>query len=159
VAALRSRWQQSLSVIKGIQILDFSEVVEQIGTAAAANPAGEQIARPPYSAEVYSALGTAIARQVRCRRIAPAKVLALDGDGVLWGKIPGEDGFDGICPGPDEAGRPFLAFQQSILRLRSRGVLLVIVSRNELAYVQRLSNDSGASTHLGQQRQMHSEQP
>lgn len=135
---LRDQWSQSLSAMKGIQCLDFAGIVERIGTLAAANPEGERIAAVPYSADVYEQLGIAIARQVRCRRVPPKKVLALDADGVLWGRVLGEEGIDGIELGSGEAECPFQRFQRAVQRLKARGVLLVVVSRNELSDVQQV---------------------
>jgi len=138
VVRLRNRWNHALSEINGIQVLDFAGIVERIGTTGSANADGDRIARVPYSAEVYAELGIAVARHVRYRRIPPAKVLALDADGVLWGNVLGEDGIDGISLGSEEAACPFKAFQQSVLKIRNRGVLLVMVSRNELADVKQV---------------------
>jgi FkbH-like protein len=135
---VRERWSQSLSEMKGVQCLDFAGIVERVGTLAAANPEGERIAAVPYSADVYAELGIAIARQVRCRRVAPKKVLALDADGVLWGRVLGEDGIDGIELGSERADCPYQRFQRVILQLKSRGVLLAVVSRNELSDVQQV---------------------
>jgi FkbH-like protein len=135
---LRERWSQSLSEMKGVQCLDFAGIVERVGTLAAANPEGERIAAVPYSADVYAELGIAIARQVRCRRVAPKKVLALDADGILWGRVLGEEGIEGIELGSERADCPYQRFQRVVQRLKARGVLLAIVSRNELSDVQQV---------------------
>lgn len=135
VQELRKRWDQSLAEIAGIQVIDFAQIVESIGTTAAANPEGERIAAVPYSAEVYSELGIAIARNVRARRVPARKVLALDADGVLWGKVLAEEGIDGIQL---EQGDRFQQLQQVALRLKARGVLLALVSRNALLDVQQV---------------------
>jgi FkbH-like protein len=130
VETLRARWRQRLSEFDGVELVDFSDVVEQIGIAAAGRSDLEAVARSPYSPKVYQELGIVLARLVRRRRVAPAKVLALDADGVLWGGVLAEDGHDGIQIGPDHPGRSFQLFQQQILQLKQRGVLLVLVSRN-----------------------------
>lgn len=58
------------------------------------------------------------------------KCLVLDLDNTLWGGVVGEDGFDGIKLGFDEPGASFVAFQQAILDLYNRGVILAINSKN-----------------------------
>lgn len=58
------------------------------------------------------------------------KCLVLDMDNTLWGGILGEDGFDGIHLGPTPQGRPYWEFQQYILSLFQRGVILAVNSRN-----------------------------
>jgi len=138
VDILRSAWKCRLSAIPGVQLLDFAAIIEVLGATQAAKADGELIARAPYSAKVYTQLGIAIARLARSQRFAPAKVLALDADGVLWGNILGEDGFNGIQLGTDPPGRSYQLFQHWVKELKSRGVLVVVVSRNELDDVQQV---------------------
>jgi FkbH-like protein len=60
------------------------------------------------------------------------KLLALDLDNTLWGGVIGDDGLEGIKIGPDEAeGEAYLEFQRYAADLRSRGVALAVVSKNE----------------------------
>jgi FkbH-like protein len=138
IESLRVRWDQALANINGLQQIDLAGIIEQIGTVAAANAEGDRIGRIPYSTSVYAELGISVARCVRYQRRAPAKVLALDADGILWGKVLGEDGFDGIELSASGSGQHFQRFQQSIRRLKERGVLLAVVSRNELSDVQHV---------------------
>ncbi len=141
VEALRTRWSDRLSQIDGLRVLDFSEIVERIGVAAAGRADLEVIARSPYTPRVFQELGIAIARLVRQQRVAPAKVLALDADGILWGGVLGEDGLTGIQLGPDHPGRSFQLFQKQVLELKRRGCLLVLVSRNDEADVWRVFDE------------------
>lgn len=58
------------------------------------------------------------------------KCIVLDLDNTLWGGVIGEDGIDGIHLSIDERGAGFIAFQQALLDMYHRGVLLVINSHN-----------------------------
>ncbi|MFA6601243.1 MAG: HAD-IIIC family phosphatase [Candidatus Paceibacterota bacterium] len=58
------------------------------------------------------------------------KCLVLDLDNTLWGGIVGEDGFENIVLSVVWPGNAYLAFQQAILDLYGRGVILAINSRN-----------------------------
>ena len=58
------------------------------------------------------------------------KCIVLDLDNTLWGGIIGEDGLGGIKLGPTPEGRPFMEFQQYLLSLFNRGVILAINSKN-----------------------------
>jgi FkbH-like protein len=58
------------------------------------------------------------------------KVVVLDLDNTLWGGVIGEDGLDGIELAGTPAGEAFQAFQEYLLALRRRGVLLAVVSKN-----------------------------
>tara|TARA_B100000212_G_C27383861_1_gene538272 strand:+ start:413 stop:2203 length:1791 start_codon:yes stop_codon:yes gene_type:complete len=64
--------------------------------------------------------------------ITPKKCLVLDLDNTLWGGVIGEAGLEGIDLGPEPAGRPFMEFQQYILSLHNRGIILAINSKNNL---------------------------
>jgi len=61
------------------------------------------------------------------------KCLVLDLDNTLWGGIIGEDGINGIHLGGDGSGEAFVAFQDYLLALKDRGVLLAIASKNNEA--------------------------
>jgi len=59
------------------------------------------------------------------------KCIVLDLDNTLWGGILGEDGFDGIDLDPvKHPGSAFVRFQQTLLDLYHRGVILAINSKN-----------------------------
>lgn len=141
IESLRTQWRERLSKIDGLRVLEFSEIIEAIGISAAGRADLEVVARSPYTPRVFQELGIAIARLVRQQRVAPAKVVALDADGVLWGGVLGEDGLTGIQLGPDHPGRSFQLFQQQVLEWKRRGCLLVIVSRNDEADVWRVFDE------------------
>jgi len=61
-----------------------------------------------------------------------AKCLVLDLDNTLWGGVVGDDGVGGIRIGEGDAeGEAFKAFQEYILLLKKRGLLLAVCSKNE----------------------------
>jgi FkbH-like protein len=74
------------------------------------------------------------------------KLLALDLDNTLWGGVVGDDGVQGLRIGPDEAeGESYLEFQRYVLDLRSRGVALAVVSKNDDANARAgLAHPDGA---------------
>ncbi len=60
------------------------------------------------------------------------KCLVLDLDNTLWGGIAGDDGPEGINVDPnDPVGEAFRAFQEYLLSLKRRGVLLAVNSKND----------------------------
>ena len=131
VDELRARWWTELRAMPHVELLDFSAVIERLGTNAARQSDMEVVARSPYSTAAFRELGIELARHVRSKFLPAKKVLALDADHTLWGGVVGEDGIDGIQLSDDHPGRSFKLFQQQILRLKNQGVLLVLVSRNE----------------------------
>lgn len=61
------------------------------------------------------------------------KCLVLDLDNTLWGGVIGEDGLAGIRLGGDAVGEAFAAFQEYVSRLKDRGVILAVCSKNDEA--------------------------
>ncbi len=59
------------------------------------------------------------------------KCLVLDLDNTLWGGIIGDDGVHGIVLGNGAAGEAFVDFQQYLLGLKNRGIILTVCSKNE----------------------------
>jgi FkbH-like protein len=64
---------------------------------------------------------------------AGRKCLVLDLDGTLWGGIVGEDGLGGIELGTGPRGEAYQAFQDYILELKAKGIILAVVSKNNEA--------------------------
>ena len=58
------------------------------------------------------------------------KCLVLDLDNTLWGGIVGEDGLRGLRLGDTAEGEAFQAFQEAVLALKERGVILAVSSKN-----------------------------
>ena len=58
------------------------------------------------------------------------KCLVLDLDNTLWGGIIGEDGLSGIRLGGTPEGEAYAAFQEYVLKLKNRGVIIAVCSKN-----------------------------
>ena len=79
----------------------------------------------PYAANSAANLIKAILGRSR-------KCLVLDLDNTLWGGVIGDEGAENIALGHETpAGEAFLEFQQYVLALKQRGVLLAVCSKNE----------------------------
>lgn len=61
------------------------------------------------------------------------KCLVLDLDNTLWGGVIAEDGLEGIKLGNGVDGEAFVAFQEYILKLKQKGVVLAVCSKNDEA--------------------------
>lgn len=61
------------------------------------------------------------------------KCLVLDLDNTLWGGIIGEDGLAGIRLGDGVEGEAFVAFQEYIRKLKNKGAILAVCSKNNEA--------------------------
>jgi FkbH-like protein len=59
------------------------------------------------------------------------KCLVLDLDNTLWGGVVGEDGLANIRLGDGPEGEAYVAFQERILELKRKGVVLAVASKND----------------------------
>jgi len=135
VARLRNRWNARIAEKPELHVIDLAGLVEKLGIEASRSRTMEIEARSPYSGRLYQELAREAARLIRKRFRPPAKVIAVDADHTLWGGVVAEDGPSAVQVGGDSPGRSFQLFQEALLKLRERGVLLVLVSRNEPADV------------------------
>ena len=78
------------------------------------------LASMPYSLDAIDAL---VEEAEFSLLAAPKKILALDADNTLWKGILSEDGRDAL--------EPFAEFQKGVLELREKGVVLVLLTKND----------------------------
>ncbi len=90
-------------------------------------------AKQPVSFTCLAAYVRNTARIIGALFGCTAKCLVLDLDNTLWGGVVGDDGVDGIRIGEGDAvSEAFKAFQEYLLKLKQRGVMLAVCSKNEL---------------------------
>ncbi|MFI5360597.1 MAG: HAD-IIIC family phosphatase [Elusimicrobiota bacterium] len=88
------------------------------------------MAKIPCGMDCLPALAQNLVDIVRAARGGAAKCVVVDLDNTLWGGVIGDDGVAGIKVGTLGEGEPYRAFQQYLLRLKARGMLLAACSRN-----------------------------
>ena len=80
----------------------------------------------PFVRNLASIIGALYGRTAKC--------LVVDLDNTLWGGVVGDDGVGGIKIGEGDAeGEAFKAFQEYLLLLKKRGLLLAVCSKNDEA--------------------------
>jgi len=85
----------------------------------------------PFRAAFLDLYARRIAGYVRAIKGLARKCLILDCDDTLWGGVVGEDGLEGIALHPTtEPGATFRRFQEEVVRLHDRGVMIAICSKN-----------------------------
>lgn len=89
------------------------------------DPHADELGRVPYTSLYFTALATAVMRNLHAIRSAPYKVIALDCDETLWSGICGEDGPQGV-----EIDAPRRALQEFMAAQRASGMLLALCSKN-----------------------------
>ena len=116
-----------------VYIVDYDKIVSRVGYEQFFDPRGWYLAKSPISPAGLAALAHEYAGFFRALTSRTKKCLVLDLDNTLWSGIIGEDGLDGISLGGDYPGNAFTEFQQAILNLYHRGVILAIASKNNQA--------------------------
>lgn len=86
--------------------------------------------RIAYGVAMLDAWADSIIGAVLAQRGAVARALVLDLDNTLWGGVIGDDGISGIKLSSDYPGNEFKAVQHVVAALKSRGLPLVISSKN-----------------------------
>jgi FkbH-like protein len=83
----------------------------------------------PHNAPLY---GDLVGRMLAAEQGRSYKCLVLDLDNILWGGVIGDDGLEGIHLGQNSAaGEAYAGFQEYVLRLSRRGIVLAVCSKND----------------------------
>ncbi|WP_419805750.1 HAD-IIIC family phosphatase [Terriglobus sp.] len=122
--------------ISGCVFFAVDDVAARFGKAAWADERMFLSSRVPMAAAAFPAYARGLLRTVRALFRPMRKVLCTDLDQTFWGGILGEDGPKGIATGTAFPGNCYRAYQQHLKRLRARGVLLAVVSKNNPADVE-----------------------
>ncbi len=116
-------------------LIDTSLCVARVGARSFYDPRYWHVARAPYTREAVRELSREILRFIRPLKGKNKKCLVLDCDNTLWGGIIGEDLVSGIKLGKTPPGSAYYEFQQEVLNLYHRGIILALCSRNNEADV------------------------
>ena len=116
--------------VAGWSLFERERVTHALGASLTYDARMDLLARMPLSARGMKALAERLASHWNAVLGRTKKVLALDCDNTLWGGIVGEDGVGGIRLGGDGIGRAYTELQRTVASLESRGVLVVLCSRN-----------------------------
>ncbi|MCB1203767.1 MAG: HAD-IIIC family phosphatase [Verrucomicrobiae bacterium] len=111
-------------------IFDFHRTAYEVGLKHFYDLRLSYLARMPFSQRAQAHLARNHARCFALLKMRPKKCLVLDLDNTLWGGVVGEDGLSGIELGEDYPGSAYVDFQRYLARLRNRGILLAIASKN-----------------------------
>ncbi|MFJ2766003.1 amino acid adenylation domain-containing protein [Streptomyces prasinus] len=131
VTALTDRWRTDLAALPGITTVDLPAAADRFGLTHWDDPASYELGRVPYTAEFFAVAATEVARRLLAGLLPPFKVIAVDADNTLWRGVAGEEGPLGV-----EVDEAAAAVQRLLLRKRSEGVLLALVSKNTEADVR-----------------------
>ncbi|HEY8184919.1 MAG TPA: HAD-IIIC family phosphatase [Pyrinomonadaceae bacterium] len=138
IRQLNTRLVEAAKTVPGIYVLDYDRLSADVGYRNWQNDKMWYLARAPLSAEALGALAREQAAFIQASFGRQRKCLVLDLDNTLWGGVIGEDGIAGIQLGHTYPGNAFRHFQELVLQLHRRGVLLAINSKNNHSEAQEV---------------------
>ena len=116
----------------GVNIIDFEYLSSYYGKVNWFDSTAWFLHKAGFSMKYVGIVADEMAKQVLVSLGKTRKCLVLDLDNTLWGGVVGDDGCDGINLNPNDAvGEAYLDFQKYVLRLKERGVILAVCSKNE----------------------------
>ena len=89
--------------------------------------------KQPFAPDAFGLVAFHAARFLGAMKGTARKCVVLDLDDTLWGGAIGDDGLAGILLGDGPEGEAFVAFQNYLLSLLGRGILLAVCSKNDPA--------------------------
>ncbi|HHT98054.1 MAG TPA: HAD-IIIC family phosphatase [Clostridiales bacterium] len=116
-----------------VDFIDLDFIASYVGKGKWFDNVAYFMSKQAFSLEVIGFVADTIAKMIAAHKGLVRKCLVLDLDNTLWGGIVGDLGFEGINLDPnDPIGEAYLNFQQYVLDLKNRGVILAVCSKNDL---------------------------
>lgn len=122
--------RDSLVNLPGAYLVDLDLCLGRLGFERFYDTRYWHLNRAPYTRDALAEIAGEDSKYIRALNGKNKKCLVLDCDNTLWGGILGEDGLSGIKLGTTYPGSVFYEFQQEVLNLYHRGVILALCSKN-----------------------------
>ena len=131
---ISSEYNRSLRMLacetSSVIVVDAAAVMAWVGYRQWRDARLWYLARSRWSRAAMRALAGRYAAALAAWCGQTRKCIVLDLDHTLWGGIVGEDGMAGLQLGEEGMGLAFVEFQQELLNLSRKGILLAICSKN-----------------------------
>jgi FkbH-like protein len=122
---------QTIGKAQNSYFLDLNLVVARIGSINYFDLRYWHIGRAPFTRAALQEIASEVFKFIRALQGENKKCLVLDCDNTLWGGVIGEDGLAGIkLSQSSHPGSSFYEFQQEIVNLYHRGILIALCSKN-----------------------------
>lgn len=115
---------------KNLKVIDFSEFTCRYPTEELIDWKFYFISQMGLNPKLSKYFKEWFSRKMDSIALKRKKCLVLDLDNTLWGGVLGEEGIEGIQIGGDYPGKAFLYFQEALLELSKKGVILTVCSKN-----------------------------
>tara|TARA_X000000950_G_scaffold108424_2_gene136752 strand:- start:19884 stop:21596 length:1713 start_codon:yes stop_codon:yes gene_type:complete len=115
-----------------LYIYDFNTFVNEYGLSNIIDNKLWHMSKMPFRLEYQCELVKSFIKTINASLIASKKCLVLDLDNTLWGGVLGEGDYETVQLGEQFPGNIFKEFQKTLLNYREMGILLAIVSKNNI---------------------------
>ncbi len=124
--------------IGDVAILNIYQLVNYTGYKNFYNAKNSFLFQTPWTKKAFLVIANGIYDKINLFSNIRKKLLILDADNTLWGGIIGEDGIEGIAIDKNYPGIIYRFFQKKLKYLQNSGLLLAIVSKNNLSDVKEV---------------------
>lgn len=132
VAALNAKFSEYADNHEGFYLHDLHGLSARVGLRKWHNPSQYVAYKFAMDYDVMPEVSLGMAKIIRAILGKAKKCLVLDLDNTLWGGVIGDDGVENIKIGHETpAAEAYTAWQEYVLRLKERGVILAVCSKNE----------------------------
>lgn len=121
-------------------VLNIDYIIASLGLKNSMNPITNYRWNIPYTYDFFQEMYHQINKQIDIDTGKSRKCLVLDCDNVLWGGILSEDGMDKISIAKTGVGRAYLEFQQYVLELYKRGIIITLCTKNNYDDIEDVLN-------------------
>lgn len=132
---------QIASAFTGVYVVDYFSIFARLGYQNCVDEKFWQMAKAPIGRKALLPIAQEYGKFFRALSGKSKKCIILDCDNTLWGGIIGEDGLSGIKLGNTHPGQSFVNFQQEIVNLYHRGIIVALCSKNNEADVLDVLNN------------------
>ncbi len=122
--------REELDPIANAYFVDVDQCLARVGAERFYDLRYWHVGRAPYALDGLAIIMEEVLKFMRALKGKNKKCLVLDCDNTLWGGVVGEDGLSGIKLGASHPGSCYWEFQQEIMNLYGRGVILALCSKN-----------------------------
>lgn len=115
----------------GVSILDLDFLASVYGRRKWHDSRFWYHSKHSFALDATGLVAHELAKTIGAIKGTAKKCLVLDLDNTLWGGIIADDGLEGIVLGNGPDGEAYVDFQRYLLKLKERGIILAVCSKNE----------------------------
>lgn len=135
---LKHKWRKLLSEIDRTYLFSIDEMAGTLGKENFYSSKMWYLSTSPFSIKANKLIANEIIQCLNRITMPRKKCLAIDLDNTIWGGVVGEDGIDGIQLSNHNEGSRYYNAQILLKEMQKKGVMLVIVSKNNFEDVDEM---------------------